>query len=71
MIREYNEHDEEVEVKYKKLHDGSFRWVIEAYNEGGYNSTQVDLLDVIAWVRENRPELLSADWDESGREPKG
>lgn len=34
------------------------RLVIGALNEGGYNSTQVDLLDVIAWVKENRPDLL-------------
>ncbi len=27
-------------------------------NEGGHNGTAVDLLDVIAWVKANRPELL-------------
>jgi hypothetical protein len=34
------------------------RLVISAANEGGYNHTYVDLGDVIAWVKEHRPELL-------------
>ena len=34
------------------------RWVIWAENEGGYNGTVVDLLDVIDWVKKNKPELL-------------
>jgi TATA-binding protein-associated factor Taf7 len=36
------------------------RPVIVAYNEAGYNSTYVDLIDVLDWVREHRPELLVA-----------
>ena len=39
--------------------DGAGRIVIVAYNEGGYSCTEVDLLDVIAWVKQNRPELLA------------
>lgn len=27
--------------------------------DGGYNSTAVDLLDLIQWLRENRPELIN------------
>ncbi len=34
------------------------RLVIRAFNEGGYNCTDVDLLDVIDWVKQNKPELL-------------
>lgn len=34
------------------------RLVLYARNEGGNNCTGVDLLDVIKWVKENKPELL-------------
>ncbi len=34
------------------------RWVVKAQNEGGYNHTRVDLIDVIEWVKINKPELL-------------
>lgn len=34
------------------------RLVVCARNEGGYNGTVVDLLDVINWVKANRPDLL-------------
>jgi hypothetical protein len=33
--------------------------VISASNEGGHNGTWVDLLDLIKWLRANRPELLA------------
>lgn len=32
---------------------------ITAFNEGGHNFTQVDLMAVISWLRTNRPELIS------------
>ena len=35
------------------------RWCVQALNEDGHNSTAIDLLDLIRWLRENRPELLS------------
>jgi len=55
-IREYSE-KEPVKIEPSDLHtDG--RLVIYALNEGGYNSTSVDLVDVINWVKENKPELL-------------
>jgi len=34
------------------------RLVIKALNEGGCNCTLVDLIDVLRWVKENKPELL-------------
>jgi len=52
-IREYVE-SEPVEIKEK---DG--RLVIEALNEGGHNGTEVDLVDVIEWVKMNKPDLLT------------
>jgi hypothetical protein len=54
-IREYGEC---YPVKIAEFEDG--RLVIEAINQEGYDSTSVDLLDVIAWVRENRPDLLGS-----------
>lgn len=33
---------------------------VVAVNEGGYNSTRVDLLQLISWLRKNRPELLQS-----------
>lgn len=38
---------------------GRGRIVILAKNEGGHNSTEVDLLELIAWLRANRPDLLA------------
>ena len=40
------------------LNDERDRLTISALNEGGHNCTEVDLLEVIAWVKANRPELL-------------
>jgi len=50
-VREYNE-EMNVKLTYEKE-----RPVILAYNEAGYNNTQVDLIDLLAWVRDNMPEL--------------
>jgi hypothetical protein len=52
-IREYN-----AKRKVAITKNGQDRWVIIAYNEGGYNSTEVDLIDVIDWVKGNIPEIL-------------
>jgi hypothetical protein len=34
------------------------RLVIVAYNEGGWNCTAVDFLQLLKWVKENCPEIL-------------
>lgn len=34
------------------------RLVIKAFNEGGYNSTEVDLIQLLEWILKNRPDLL-------------
>ena len=57
-IREY---DEEMDVEIKEGNRYNNRLVIKAYTEGGYRATIVDLLDVIKWVKENKPELLKND----------
>lgn len=54
-IREYAEKDS---VFIEEREEDNNRLVIVATNEGGCNSTSVDLEDVIKWVRENMPELL-------------
>ena len=35
------------------------RMAIKAFNEAGYNSTEVDLIELIRWIKTNMPELLS------------
>lgn len=62
-IREYNEgHDVEIvpvsAYNVRNNPELTDRPVILAVNEGGHNCVEVDLLDVIDWVKENRPELL-------------
>lgn len=36
------------------------RLAVKAFNEAGYNCTEVDLLDLLAWVKANRPEVWEA-----------
>jgi len=36
----------------------SGREIILSKNEGGYNSTAVDLLDLVEWLRAHRPDLF-------------
>jgi hypothetical protein len=52
-VREY------IEVEPVKLvYNNAGHLVVQAINEGGYNSTEVDLLQLIQWLKTNRPELL-------------
>jgi hypothetical protein len=34
------------------------RYVIQAFNEGGFNDTQVDLFQLLNWLKKNRPDLI-------------
>lgn len=38
--------------------DRNGRLVVRALNEGGYNLTDVDLLDLLQWVKAHHPHLL-------------
>lgn len=38
---------------------GNGRLVIKAFNEAGCNITEVDLIQLIEWVKENKPEILT------------
>jgi hypothetical protein len=51
-VRERNE-----EYPVKLTYSQSGRPCILALNEGGYNSTSVDLLDLLSWVKHYKPEL--------------
>lgn len=50
-IREYcEEYPVDIEISDDVEQHGG-RWVITATNEGGHNSTQVDLVDVLNYVK--------------------
>ena len=71
-IHEYNE-EIGVDIRRLEPEDGTYykgviskeiykahqdaRWVISACNEGGFNGTEVDLEDVLIFVKNNMPEL--------------
>lgn len=55
-VREY---EWEMPIHLAQTDDG--RLVIEAFSEGGWSGTQVDLLDLLRWLAENRPDLLKAE----------
>jgi hypothetical protein len=42
-----------------KPHEGAGRLAIKALNEAGHNCTEVDLLELLAWVKANRPDLMA------------
>lgn len=50
-IREYGEELDVSIIKEKG------RWVILAFNQAGYDSTSVDLLDVLEWVKNNKEKI--------------
>ena len=52
-IREYAE-EYPVQIEFDKKRQ---RYVIIALNEGGYNSTSVDLVDLLEYVKEKMPGL--------------
>ena len=42
-----------------KERPGAGRLVILALNEAGHNCTEVDLLELLAWVKAHRPDLMA------------
>lgn len=54
-VREYGEGAEVILAPETEIG----RLCIVATNAGGHNCTSVDLLDLLAWLRANRPDLLS------------
>ncbi len=47
---------EESPVNYEVVNG---RPVVKAFVDSGHNATSVDLLDLIVWLKRNRPELLA------------
>lgn len=47
---------------------GRGRLAVKAWNEGGGNCVEIDLLELLAWVKANRPELIDA---KDSRAPTG
>ena len=43
---------EDVKIKGKAGNE-----IIEALNEGGHNCTQVDLRELLGWIKKNRPDI--------------
>ena len=37
---------------------GNGRLAIKAFNEAGYNHTEVDLIELLTWIKDNKPEIL-------------
>lgn len=37
---------------------GYGRWVVNALNESGFNSTQIDVIQLLRWLKKNRPDLV-------------
>lgn len=54
-IREYCEG---IPVKIKDTDESNKRLCVVAYNEAGFCETQVDLLDLLYFVKNNMPYLL-------------
>ena len=50
------EYAEGLDVKLQVEDNG--RLVVSAWNEGGFNGTSVDLMELLAWLRANRPDLI-------------
>jgi hypothetical protein len=40
---------------------GYGRQVLAAYNEGRHNGVEIDLLELIDWLKKNKPELLQSE----------
>ncbi len=51
---EIREYAEQMSVS---VEDCEGRIVVKALNEGGYNCTQVDLLDLLSFVKNNMPDV--------------
>ena len=49
------EHSEQMEVELRRENE---RLVVTAFNEGGFKTTNVDLLELLDWLSANRPDIL-------------
>jgi hypothetical protein len=57
-VREYSE-SYDVALLLAESGDGSLpREVVIGWNEGGHNTVEIDLIDLLNWLKAHRPELL-------------
>lgn len=45
------------DIRWMRTRPGHGRWVVRALNEAGYNSTEVDVVELLGWLKVNRPDL--------------
>lgn len=58
-VREYEEWSQvEFDVRVADDHAETMRPIVRAFAEAGFAPLEIDLLDLIKWLRANRPELL-------------
>jgi hypothetical protein len=50
------EYAEGLDVRLQLEDNG--RLIVSAWNEGGFNGTSIDLLELLVWLRNNRPDLI-------------
>lgn len=65
-VREYTQ-GRKVQLA-KRFENGQVHCAIVAYNEGGFAQTQVDLIDVLAWLATNDPDLLPRIMESKGEQ---
>mgnify|MGYP003395665951 CR=1 FL=1 len=60
-VREYCEGlGVEIRRKADEKRPGYAHLIVRAYNEAGYNFTEVDLLELLSWIKKNMPNMWSA-----------
>lgn len=55
-LEEIREYAEGYPVDILQLRNG--RWCVQAHNQSGHDATQVDLVDLVRWLHEHRPDIL-------------
>jgi len=61
-VTEYEEGMEVKLVYQKDRHTKKERYMVLAMNEAGHCCTRVDLIQLLDWVKINKPELMNHPW---------
>jgi len=61
-VTEYEEGMEVKLVYQKDRHTKKERYMVLAMNEAGHCCTRVDLIQLLDWVKINKPELMNRPW---------
>ena len=61
-VTEYEEGMEVKLVYQKDRHTKKERYMVLAMNEAGHCCTRVDLIQLLDWVKTNKPELMNRPW---------